>query len=402
MQDQELPNKILMVDADKSIVTQLKRPLENMKIRTEPAPDLSTALYLFQQNIYPVVLIDIDFAELPALVLIQRWRSSENLDKKATGFILVLGNRRKLEATEKKLMEELEDIDVIAKPINPAQLTSLLQKAYLRRNQKLRYTEIVKQARNLASSQETYAEAKIFVQANIKKLGLKGYDLLRELYEQAHEYPQALAAVEGMLQESPKYLPALNHKGRLLLKLGRHQEALKIMEEADKEAPQNIDRINDMASAYLLAKNPDKAVEKMREMIQLHADQPEVKFDMFSRLYEHGFDDHAIRLCKETSDPREVVRHYNNKGVALAKSEKVEEAIREYERALRYFPQSKENYRILFNLALSHTSFKNADHYKLARDYLSQSLRLKSDFDKAQHALEQVTEQIKKWEKTAS
>ncbi len=402
MGDNDLPSKVLLIDQDKSIANGLKRPFDQAKIKLDAATDLGTALYVFNQNIYPVILIDIDFSELPALVLVQRWRSHDNLDKKCSGLVLLLGNRRALEPAEKKLIDELEDIEVLVKPIVPPKLLALLQKSFQKRNQRLKYAELVRQARTLASKAETLPEAKVFVQTQLKHLGAKGYDLLRELYEQTQEITQALDAVEGWLKAAPKNLSALNHKGRLLLKLGKIQDALKIMEEADKEAPQNIDRINDMASAYLLAKNPDKAVEKMREMIHLHKDQTELKFEMFSKLYEHGFDDHAIHLCKETSDPREVVRHYNNLGVALAKGDQVDRAITEYERALRYFPKSKENYKIFFNLALSHITYKNSDHYLLARDYLKKSLELKGDFDKAQRTLESVEDQLKKWKKTAS
>ena len=51
-----------------------------------------------------------------------------------------------------------------------------------------------------------------------------------------------------------------------------------------------------------------------------------------------GYDDHANQLCRETASPIEVVRHYNNKGVALAKEGNVEGAMVEYERSLQFYP----------------------------------------------------------------
>ena len=42
-----------------------------------------------------------------------------------------------------------------------------------------------------------------------------------------------------------------------------------------------------------------------------------MKFSLFSKLSEMGYDDHTNQLCRDTASPIEVVRHYNNKGVAL-------------------------------------------------------------------------------------
>ena len=41
--------------------------LEKYKIKVDVASDRETAMYLFNQNIYPVVLIEIDFPDIPGL-----------------------------------------------------------------------------------------------------------------------------------------------------------------------------------------------------------------------------------------------------------------------------------------------------------------------------------------------
>ncbi|MDQ3235645.1 MAG: hypothetical protein M3Q07_27865, partial [Pseudobdellovibrionaceae bacterium] len=104
----------------------------------------------------------------------------------------------------------------------------------------------------------------------------------------------------------------------------------------------------------------------------------------------------------DTTDPLEVVRHYNNKGVALAKAGNVEGAIMEYERSLRFYPKYKENYRILYNIALAHLSYKTRPHYEIAMDYIMRCLELNDKFEKAQKTKEQIEDQLSKRNKTAS
>lgn len=402
MSDASFPQKILIVDADKSVAQALKGPLEKQGVKVDSAADLGSALYMFNQAIYPVVFIDIAFEELPGLVLIQKWRQHENVDKASTGFILMAGNRNKGEAGDDKLVGELEDIEVIAKPINPIAILSILKKAMASRTRRIRIHEVTQQAQKLASNSKTASAAVDFVKSNLKDLGFKGQDLLREVWETQSQWQPALDVVEDILKVKSDALGALNHKGRLLLKLGQTEEALRFMEMADKAAPNNIDRINEMAMAYLMAKQPDLSVEKMKQLIKFNPEQPDMKFEMFAKLQEFGYDQHAIALCKDTTSPLDVIRHYNNKGVALAKNNQVDDAILEYERALKYFPKYKENYRILYNIALAHIGYKNRVHFEIALDYVKRCLELNPKFDKALKTKDLIETQLAKGNRSVS
>lgn len=402
MNDNNLPSKILIIDADRSVGQGLKPHLEKYNIKVDTAGDLSSGLYLYSQNIYPVVLVELGFEELPGLVLIQRWRQHENPDKRNAGFILIAGNRNNENLGEKKLIDELEDLELIYKPLTPIQLLPLLSKAMQTRSRRLKYGEIAAKALQLAAKPDTMSAALDLIKLSAKDLGHRAPDLAREVHETQQQYQEALEVVDGVLVQRPDSLNAMNHKGRLLLKLGRSEEALKAMELADKQAPQNVQRINELAMAYLRTNRPDLSVEKMKEIIKYHPDQPDIKFDMFAKLQEFGYDQHAVALCKETTAPLEVVRHYNNKGVALAKSGNTDGAIMEYERALRFYPSFKENYRILYNIALAHLSYKTRSHYEIAIDYVDKCLQLNPRFEKALKTREQISEQLNKKGKTAS
>ena len=197
-----------------------------------------------------------------------------------------------------------------------------------------------------------------------------------------------------MLAKQPANTKLLNDKSKLLLQMGNTQEALAIMEKLDKVAPKNIERINSLAQLYLENQKPDASVLKMREMIDFNPEDPDLKFGLFSKLCEMGYDDHASKLCRDTASPLEVIRHYNNKGVALAKEGKIEAAIIEYERSLKFYPKFKDNYKIMYNLALALTSFKTVDQHQNALEYLEKCIKQSPRYEKAHKTKSQVETQL--------
>ena len=103
-----------------------------------------------------------------------------------------------------------------------------------------------------------------------------------------------------------------------------------------------------------------------------------------------------MQFGKETAKPMEIVRHYNNKGVMLSKDGNVAQALIEYNRALRFYPQFKENFRIYYNVALAHLQIKTKEAYLEAQRQLKHCLELSPEFDKAKKTLEQVDAALNK------
>ena len=92
--------------------------LEKYKIKVDVASDRETAMYLFNQNIYPVVLIEIDFPDIPGLVLLQKFRANTDIQKSACGAILLEGGPSGRSSKKLKLLEEMHNVQSINKPIN--------------------------------------------------------------------------------------------------------------------------------------------------------------------------------------------------------------------------------------------------------------------------------------------
>ena len=117
---------------------------------------------------------------------------------------------------------------------------------------------------------------------------MKSLDVVIDILSDLDRWDEALEFVNEHLAKSPKNPKLLNEKSKILLKQGKSREALKIMEVLDQEAPNNIDRINSMAQLYLEVRQPDHSVEKMREMIDFHPEDENLKFSLFSKSSEMG------------------------------------------------------------------------------------------------------------------
>ncbi|MGE0172800.1 MAG: tetratricopeptide repeat protein [Oligoflexales bacterium] len=376
-----LPNKILIIDDDVTVAGAIKEPLEKQhEIKVLAANELETGMYMFNQNRFDVVLVEANFEPNPGLVIIQKWRKHEVEEKRQTGFILMVD--QKWSSNQEKLQKELRDIEVIMKPFTIIQLLPVLARAKANKLRNMKYNELRENALALTRHNKL-DKAMESIKKQLPELGSRGLEMMAEMYEDQKKYDQALEVVDKLVATDKENITFLNMKGKILLKLGKAEEALKIMEQADKSAAGNIERINNMIMGYLHMNEPDKSIAKMKELIKFSPEDPEVKFDMFAKLHEFGFDKHAENFCRETTAPLEVIRHFNNKGVALARGGKVREAILEYERSLRYYPTFKENYRIYYNIALAHATLKTRGSLEAALAEIEKCLQMKPGFDKA-------------------
>ena len=129
------------------------------------------------------------------------------------------------------------------------------------------------------------------------------------------------------------------------------------------------------------------AVMRQKELLDMHPDEPDMKFDMFEKLKNKGYDKHAINFCRETTSAHEVVRFYNNRGVMDSKKGDPERALDGYKDALKFYPDHEENYRIHFNIALAIINKKEPGHRKMAIREVEKCLALNPEFEKGQKLL---------------
>ena len=161
MADSNLPDKILLVDDDPTVGEAIKTALAKQNIIVHTAKDLETALYLYNQQRFDVVCVELDFEPLPGLVLVQKWRNSEFAEKRITGVVLMAGNRNDQSAKDIALMKELKDIEIITKPFTAIQLLPFLARARAAKIRSLRYQELKDRVMKVGSDPDKLDKATI-------------------------------------------------------------------------------------------------------------------------------------------------------------------------------------------------------------------------------------------------
>lgn len=389
----DLPKKILFVDDDVAVSEGLEGPLRNQGVQLVRALDLDTAMYHFNQQIFEVIVVELEFATLPGLALVQKLRANPHAERRSAGIILTSGQQRK--ASDDNLAKEIGDIDVINKPLTAIKLLPALQRALDQKRVAAEFNMVQSLVTHTLQKEGIEAAVEV-IKKNLPRLKNRGHALMVELYEEAKQYPNALSVLDPLIEKMPQDINLVNTKGRLLLKMGDSQAAKECFEKADAAAPHNIERLKSMAAMYLELSDPDASVEKMKDIIKLSPEQKDLKFAMFKDLENAGYMNHAIGLCKSTTPPVEVVRYYNNVGVMLSKTQDFAGAIAEYESALKFYPSFRENYRIYFNIGLAYAHQKNQDSYLKAEQALVRCLELKPGYEKALITLNEVRKRLGK------
>ena len=380
--------EVLFIDTDQTTVAPISQALSQTGMDIFVATNLDTALFRFDNQVLPIVFIDLGFHELDALSLIQKFRGHEAREKRTASFVIMKSGPLKKE--QEALMEEMNDIEVIQKPLGIGAMISQIERSLLLNKKRTLKANVMFDISNRFNNTGDFDEAIESVKASQRILGDDYYPFLLELYKEKGAFKEAQALMEQMPENALDPLTKYNQLGEISLKLGRFEEAKEYYEKADSIAPKNIERITNMVDVYLALKDPQEAVQKQMDLLELHPEDPEMKFDLFKKLEDADFSDEAAAFCRKSSRPKEVVKYFNNKGVMMVKTEQFEEAISEYERALNYYPKNKENHLIYFNMALGFLKMKKSSHLKDAIKCLEGALEVRPDFEKAKSLLERV------------
>jgi len=391
-----LPKEVLVIDDDSTVGQSVLGPLNAYSVAISNAQELETAIYQFNHQEFDVVMVELEYEALHGLALIQKFRNHDDPEKRATGFILMSGKSRKL--SDDNLLKELMDLDVIVKPFSVVHLLPYLSRALAGKKKQVVFERLRKAALEKVAAGKI-GEAIDEVKKRLKEFGSKGIILMCELYEKSGGLEEALQFITPFTIKDPGNIPYVNTRGRLLMLLGRFDEAKPMLEKAQENSPHNLARLADLGNMYIGLNEPEKAVSSMRNLLQLTPENPDIKFEMFKKLEDSGHQVHAQKFCQETTTPKDVVRYYNNKGVELSRAGDIEGAIREYERAIKFFPTSKDNYRIFYNIGLAQIKFKTRSAYKSAAMNLQRCLDLMPDFEKARNTLDNITRILTKDDK---
>jgi tetratricopeptide (TPR) repeat protein len=386
MAGENLPTKVLIVDDDPSDLKSLENILSAHKITVVLAKDWTSALYQYNHQKIDLAIVELELSGMPGTVLIQKWRGHEAEHKRDCAFVITTGKGRS--ATDEALITEVGDVVTLNKPFKPPIVLGALAQAMALKNQREQLASIRTKLILPFLQQKKFDKAAQVAAEKLIPIGPKGRFAASRVFEEIGDLPKALATLNQLAEQDPRNMSYLNEIGRLNMQMGNLEAAKKAYERADELAPHNLQRINEMATMYLSLKEPENSINKMRQLLNLTPEDTSMKFDLYQKLMNAGYEEHAQKFCNETSTPMELIRHYNNKGVLFSKNGDFVSAIDEYKKAIKLIPKSSEIYRIKYNMAIAHINLKYYDHIVTADELLEECLVIKPDFEKAKEKLE--------------
>ena len=397
--DSTLPRKILVIDDDVSVTNQIEKLVKNHGIAVEKASNFESAIYKFNQIRFDVVLVELEFEELPGTIMVQKFRSSLFDGKKEVPIVMLTGIQRS--ANEESLMTELGDVLVITKPVSLGGLLGVLSKAMQNSQSRASFNEIrykiVDPLLNQGKVDKVYQVCK----DKLMPLGKHGKHEAAMIFAKIGKIEESLQLLDELHKQEPNNMKYLNDMARLSVQSGDLAKARVLYEKADAIAPSNLHRITEMAGLYLAMKEPIKSIEKYSELMAFSPENKELKFDVYQKLFDGGFEEHARDFSKQTSTPAELIKHFNNKGVMLSKTLDFDSAISEYSRARGLIPGDKDLYRILYNMAIAHINKKTRNDILKAHELLLEVKKMKPTFEKASEKLELTNKLLSLGQKSA-
>ncbi|MFK7828056.1 MAG: tetratricopeptide repeat protein [Oligoflexales bacterium] len=385
----DLPSKILVVDNDQGVLNAVSQGLEAYKIQCTLAKDWESALYMFNTHKFDLCLVSLELETLQGTALIQKWRDHEMESKRLAAFVLSVSQQRK--SGDSALIKEIGDVAMISKPIKIPSLLSIMANAMQMSRARASMEQVKDKLITPLLKRQKFEKASTIAKEKLEPVGEKGKFFSSQIHEAAGKVDEAIELLKKLIESDPNNMAYHNGLAKIYLQAGNFKEAQKSYENAERVAPGNIQRVDEMANLYLKLKMPEKSISKFSELIKLNPENEEMKYDVYDKLSEAGYLQHAQDFCRETSTPKELVRHFNNKGVLYSKAGEFPDAIDEYKKALKLIPGSKELYRILYNMAIAHINLKTFEHLQEAHTLLLESLKMRPDFDKAKEKLK-ITE----------
>jgi tetratricopeptide (TPR) repeat protein len=186
---------------------------------------------------------------------------------------------------------------------------------------------------------------------------------------------------EQILIKEPTNLRAMSLVSRALMKQGRMEDAIKVMENANSLAPGNPERLMSLGEAFYKTNQPEKAKTAFN---QAKDNDPSVAGDANKALGQIAIDQGdlaaATDLIRNSCSEDEAAGFFNNAAVQAIHQGKPKEALALYETALKALKTDRLKSAVYYNIALAQSDLKN---FSDALKSISKALKLEPEFEKA-------------------
>ncbi len=202
------------------------------------------------------------------------------------------------------------------------------------------------------------------------------------------KFSESLNLASDLLSKEPTNLRAMNLKARSLMKQGHFDKAMETMQDAHVLSPANPERLIMMGDALYGKGDLDKAISCYQEAVKVDPDSSSQAQKQIGQVrLEQGHFEEALELFRSSVSEEEAAGFFNNAAVKAVRDQKLVEALKLYETALKAVKTDKLKPLIYFNIALS---LRRLGRDAEAGKYLKRCLHYNPQFDKAKVQLDQI------------
>jgi two-component system chemotaxis response regulator CheY len=361
-----------------------------VKNKVESAVDGKEAVNKLSQMHCDFIICDINMPRMNGMEFLNFVRESEEYQD--LPFLMITG-----ESTQEivALVAEGEVNDYLVKPIEILTLEDRLVEIIQRKHHPSEGEQKYRQAlahQKAGKYDAAITEALELCRAPYIKQA-KVLNLLGECYLGAGKFPEAGQLIAHAIELNPFYIKSFKNLAVIKEQAGDLKGAVEALGEANKLSPYNSARLLEIGRLLLrmgIQQEALKVINKALELITISPkQQQQIKKKAGEILLQGGMAAEAAAFfIQSINDDPGNVHLYNQVGVALRQQKKHQEALLWYQKALAIDCHDEITH---YNLGIL---YFDIDQKEKARESFKTALQLKPSFDQAKQKLEQLLTEL--------
>lgn len=197
---------------------------------------------------------------------------------------------------------------------------------------------------------------------------------------------QSAAIAEKILEQNPSDVRALNLKARGLMKLGKEDEAIRILESANVLSPKNPDRLVALGKALLKKGATKESGKYFEEALGVAPDHSEARDGSVQVKLTEGDAMGAFELFRNSASEEEAASFFNNAAIQAVRRGQFDEALELYGAAFQSLSSAPLRASVQLNIGLA---LKKKGDVKGATDAFQRCLKISPDHVRAKALLDE-------------
>lgn len=330
----------------------------NFEVKNATNPIEALEILSKEANEIQLILFDWDMKEMRGHIFSQKIKDEVNYDH-----IELIVCSAAFSSQDSFLMSEIDIYYTMPKTVNAVEFLSKMDEVRFEYTNNQAVTSKLKELQHLLNESNVKACENLLTNPEIEKEILENpkYAYLGGEIRILHKkYLEAIDFLKERLEKNPENklnenLKTLSTLGKALCLSGGFKDVLIIFERLEAKSPNNLGHKVMLGDALLGLDNIEGAEEKYHEVLEQDSTNKNALLGMVKSTSVTGDFDQAKSFFEKIEgnfESRALASFFNNRGVALVRKRKVEEAILFYENALQFFDKFKGH--VYFNLGMAY------------------------------------------------